>query len=124
MQGHTWARLTTERHSMLRRGAWYPVADESFDDTLSLEVRDLFVPIERTSVEILRARPSFWSIVDRSSEALDEIRPEGWTFPVKYAVCPTCNARQDIVGSTDQRTTSMVCDHCGKRSDVDWSDTC
>lgn len=120
----TWARIAAKKHKLLRRGAWYPVAERDDDEAVAVELRDRTVAVERKSVTIRTDRPSYWSVVDRTREDLAASHAGGSEFPKVYAVCPTCQARQAFTGSPTERANAMLCEACGKRSEVDWSETC
>ena len=116
-----WARCLDNVADVLRRGAWYPILDESGDKVV-LEVRRRQVRISRIDVDVRDTPPDRWSVVVRTGV----LRPtlgarEGEEGPTTtYAVCPHCHERQDFTG----RPASLTCTRCKQESNVDWSETC
>lgn len=115
-----WARCLDNVADVLRRGAWYPILDESGDKVV-LEVRRKQVRISRIDVDVRDTPPDRWSVVVRTGV----LRPtlgarEGEGPTTTYAVCPHCHERQDFTG----RPASLTCTRCKKESNVDWSETC
>jgi len=116
-----WARCLDNVADLLRRGAWYPIVDDSDDDKVVIEVRKKPVRISRVDVTVREAPPDQWSVVVRTGV----LRPtlggrEGEEVTTTYAVCPQCQERQDFSGKPD----AMKCLRCKKESKVDWSETC
>jgi hypothetical protein len=116
-----WARCLDNVADVLRRGAWYPIIDETNDGKVVIEVRKKPVRLSRIDVTIRETLPDQWSIVVRTGL----LRPtlggrEGETITQTYAVCPHCHERQDFVG----KPAKLKCTRCTKESLVDWSETC
>jgi hypothetical protein len=106
---------------VLRRGAWYPIVEETSDGKVVVEVRKKPVRISRIDVAVRHTPPDRWSIVSR----IGLLRPtlggrEGEEVTTTYAVCPYCHERQDFSG----RPGSLKCSRCATESKVDWSETC
>ena len=117
-----WARCLDNVADVLRRGAWYPIVDETNDGKVVLEVRKKPVRISRIDVAVRDTPPDQWSIVTRTGllrPTLGGRAGEGITTTT-YAVCPHCQERQDYSG----KPGSLTCNRCGKESTVDWSETC
>jgi len=97
-----WARCLDNVADVLRRGAWYPIVDETADGKVVLEVRKKPVRVSRIDVAVREAPPDRWSIVVRTGL----LRPtlggrEGEEVTQTYAVCPQCQERQDFSGKPD-----------------------
>jgi hypothetical protein len=116
-----WARCLDNVADVLRRGAWYPIVEETADGKVVLEVRKKPVRISRIDVAVRETPPDRWSIVVRTGL----LRPtlgsrEGEEVATTYAVCPHCQERQDFTGKPD----TLKCARCKKEAKVDWSETC
>src|SRR5882762_9543070 len=61
-----WARCLDNVADVLRRGAWYPIVDETADGKVVLEVRKKPVRVSRIDVAVREAPPDRWSIVVRT----------------------------------------------------------
>src|ERR1051325_15339 len=61
-----WARCLDNVADVLRRGAWYPIVDETADGKVVLEVRKKPVRISRIDVAVRDTPPDRWSIVVRT----------------------------------------------------------
>lgn len=116
-----WARCLDNVADVLRRGAWYPIIEETTDGKVVIEVRKRPVRVSRIDVAVRDVAPDRWSIVVRTGV----LRPtlggrEGENVTTTYAVCPNCQERQDFKGKPD----SLTCARCKRESKVDWSETC
>jgi len=116
-----WARCLDNVADVLRRGAWYPIVDETDDGKVVIEVRKKPVRVSRIDLDVRESPPDRWSIVVRTGL----LRPtlggrEGEEITTTYAVCPHCHERQDFNGKPD----SLNCLRCKTESKVDWSETC
>ena len=112
-----WARCLDNVADVLRRGAWYPIIDETPDGKVVIEVRKRPVRISRIDVAVRETAPDRWSVVVRTGV----LRPTlGGGNITTYAVCPHCQERQDFTGKPD----TLTCAKCGRESGVDWSETC
>ena len=116
-----WARCLDNVADVLRRGAWYPIVDETEDGKVVIEVRKRPVRISRIDLAVRDTPPDHWSVVVRTGI----LRPtlggrEGEEVTTTYAVCPSCQERQDFTGKPD----ALKCLRCKKESKVDWSETC
>ena len=108
-----WARCLDNVADVLRRGAWYPILDETDDGKVVIEVRKKPVRVSRIDVAVRETPPDHWSIVTRTGL----LRPtlggrEGEEVTQTYAVCPQCQERQDFSGKPD----SLKCLRCKKES--------
>jgi hypothetical protein len=106
---------------VLRRGAWYPILDETRDGKVVLEVRKKPVRISRIDVDVRETEPDSWSVVVRTGL----LRPtlggrEGEEVTTTYAVCPHCHERRDFTG----KPATLTCTRCRQESNVDWTSTC
>jgi hypothetical protein len=116
-----WARCLDNVADVLRRGAWYPIIEETTDGKVVIEVRKRPVRVSRVDVAVRKVAPDRWSIVVRTGV----LRPtlggrEGMDTTTTYAVCPHCQERQDFKGKPD----FLKCGRCKRESKVDWSETC
>jgi hypothetical protein len=114
-----WARCLDNVADILRRGAWYPIIEETPDGKVVLEVRQRPVRLSRVDVRVRDQPPDRWSVVVRTGV----LRPTlggGHDVVTTYAVCPACHERQDFSG----RPVTLKCTRCARVSEVDWSETC
>lgn len=109
-----WATGATGMADQLRRGAWYPVVEETTDGQLVLEVDTDRVTVKRSEVRVRGNRPDSWSIVVRTGV----MRPTlaGPRLVNTYAVCPDCTGRQEFEG----RPETLMCVRCRRAAKVDW----
>src|SRR6266513_1524447 len=61
-----WARCLDNVADVLRRGAWYPIIDETSDGKVVIEVRQKPVRLSRIDVTVRETAPDHWSIVVRT----------------------------------------------------------
>lgn len=116
-----WARCLDNVADILRRGAWYPIVEETLDGKVTVEVRQKPVRLSRIDVAVRDTPPDQWSVVVRTGV----LRPtlggrEGEDVITTYAVCPHCQERQDFKG----KPSALKCTRCSRESAVDWSETC
>jgi hypothetical protein len=114
----SWARCSDSVADVLRRGAWYPILEETREHVV-VEVRRRPVYLSREDVAIRAIAPDHWSVVVRTGM----LRPTlggGGAVTTRYVVCPRCHHRQDFDGAPAE----LRCDRCGEQSPVDWSETC
>jgi len=124
MLGHgpkKWARVKLSGAHNLRRGAWYPVVNDSNPKIVVLDVAKRNVPVPRESVELADGKPDKWSVVKFNSDKPLPARISQESLPLTYAVCPFCRARSVEVYDG---TALLKCDECGKESPVDWDNPC
>jgi hypothetical protein len=115
-----WARCGDNVADILRRGAWYPIVEESADGHVVVEVRRERVHLSRADVTIRTDPPDHWSIVARTGVLRPTLGGRGSQVVTTYAVCPLCHYRQDFAG----KPQTLKCVRCGADSPVDWSETC
>ncbi len=115
-----WARCTDNVADVLRRGAWYPIVEESADGHVVVEVRGKRVRLSVADISLRREQPRHWSIVVRTGVLRPTLGGQGKEVVNTYAVCPQCHHRQDF----DGKPATMVCARCGLVVPVDWSETC
>lgn len=114
-----WARCLDNVADVLRRGAWYPILEQTPDGSVVVECRQKPVRLSLVDVKVRDAPPDRWSVVVRTGV----LRPTlggGHDVVTTYAVCPHCHERQDFAG----RPPSLRCTRCSKESVVDWSEIC
>ncbi len=112
-----WARCTTNS-DVLRRGAWYPVIEETGDGHVVVQMDQQRLSISRGDVRVRAEPPDRWSIVVRTGV----MRPtwSGVKVANTYAVCPHCRERKEFDGKPEV----LECVRCRKTAPVDWSETC
>jgi len=116
-----WARCLDNVADVLRRGAWYPIIDETSDGKVVIEVRQKPVRLSRIDVTVRETAPDHWSIVVRTGVLRPTLGGRGGEDVITtYAVCPHCHERQDFSGKPD----ALTCTRCKNKSRVDWSETC
>ncbi|OLB06699.1 MAG: hypothetical protein AUH06_07015 [Gemmatimonadetes bacterium 13_2_20CM_69_27] len=115
-----WARCADNVADVLRRGAWYPVVEESSDGHVVVEVRRQRIRLSRADVTFRTEPPDHWSVVVRTGVLRPTLGQKGMEVVTTYAVCPLCHYRQDFAG----KPTSLRCVRCGATSPVDWTETC
>ncbi|HEV8265062.1 MAG TPA: hypothetical protein VGQ06_08930 [Gemmatimonadales bacterium] len=114
-----WARCQDNVADILRRGAWYPILEETPDGKVVLEVGQRPVRLSLVDVKVRVVPPDRWSVVLRTGV----LRPTlggGHDVVTTYAVCPACHERQDFAGTP----VTLKCTRCTRVSEVDWSETC
>src|SRR5437879_11041788 len=93
-----WARCADNVADILRRGAWYPIVEESPDGHLVVEVRQQRVRLARVDVTIRAEPPDHWSIVARTGV----LRPtlggggRGRDVGCSYAVWTLCHYHREL----------------------------
>ncbi len=120
MPSHKWARVKLSGAHNLRRGAWYPIVNDSSPTIVILDVSKNNVPVPRASLHLANEKPERWSVVKFDPSRPLPPRINQQNLPLTYAVCPNCRAREVIVEGQE----SVVCSECKKESDVDWVNAC
>lgn len=105
----------------LRRGAWYPVVNDSSDKMVLLDVAKRNVPVPRGSVEVAEGKPERFSVVKFDPNKPVPARISQEDLPLTYAVCPFCRARTMGI---DDGVPALTCEECGKEAPVDWENPC
>lgn len=116
-----WARVKLSGAHNLRRGAWYPVVNDSSAKIVVLDVAKRNVPIPRESVDLSIEKPSKWSVVKFDSDKPVPARISQEHLPLTYPVCPFCRARSVEVYDD---TKALTCPDCGREAEVDWDNPC
>jgi len=122
MASRRWARITDSVADILRRGAWYPILEETADGHVVVDVRSQGrVRLSRSDVTIRQQPPDQWSVVTRTGV----LRPtlggqQGNDVVTTYGVCPHCLERQEFSG----KPARLKCSRCGQESAVEWAETC
>ena len=111
-----WATGAPGQGDVLRRGAWYPVLEETPTE-LVIEVDHQPMRVPHEEVRVRADRPTMWSVVIRTGV----MRPTlaGQKLVTSYAVCPDCTGRQEFEGEPE----SMMCTRCRRAAKVDWDTT-
>jgi hypothetical protein len=113
MQGLLWARVKTDLHLGLRRGAWYRVIRETHGQVI-LDVDHRPATVLRDYLEFTGVRPDRWTIVERQS---DPAGSAAVGAAHSYGVCPNCSHRAPLV----HPVVEAACSQCGGTFLVDWS---
>ena len=108
----SWARLKTDLHLGLRRGAWYPVIREAYGQVI-LDVEHQPVTVLREYLEFVSVRPDRWTIVERPSDVAGAAAAWGQS----YGVCPHCAHRAPLV----HPVVEARCSKCRGTFLIDWS---
>ncbi|OLC02496.1 MAG: hypothetical protein AUH46_06655 [Gemmatimonadetes bacterium 13_1_40CM_70_15] len=122
MTSRRWARITDSVADILRRGAWYPIVEETSDGQVVVDVRTgERVRLSLSDVTVRQHPPDQWSVVTRTGV----LRPtlggkQGSEVDTTYGVCPHCHERQEFAG----KAARLKCSRCGRESAVDWSQSC
>ena len=104
----------------LRRGAWYPVVNDSQAAIVILDVNKNNVPVDRATLQLADVKPNKWSVVKWDPAGPLPRRISQQNLPLTYAVCPHCRARAEL-GSAEK---TLVCPECKVTTEVDWINTC
>lgn len=111
MEDAQWARLRADENYLLRRGAWYRVAEVQADAVV-VETSRKRISVPLAAVEVVGGRPRRWTVMVRPRDAIRI--PKGWGDV--YAVCPSCRHRvPPIVGAAKMR-----CPRCAGVFPIDW----
>lgn len=114
-----WARITDSVADVLRRGAWYPIVEETDGDVV-LDVSSRKIRLSRHDVHVRRERPERWSVVVRTGVLRPTLGGRGSALVSTYGVCSSCHERQEFTGKPNE----LTCQKCGLSAPVDWSETC
>jgi hypothetical protein len=115
-----WGRLKRADGHGLRRGAWYPVLDESQQDVVTLDVNRQSVAVDRSIIELTSDKPHKWSVV-RWSPREDEAKLAAQAnLGPTYGVCPNCRGRANLNATDTQRK----CQVCELLFEIDWGSSC
>ena len=120
MANRIWARCLDSVADILRRGAWYPVMEETKDGHVVVQVGAKPIRISRADVRLRESPPDTWSVVVRTGVLRPTLGASRTSIHTTYAVCPACRERQEFVG----QPTKLKCDRCGVEAAVDWTETC
>ncbi len=115
-----WARCTDSVADVLRRGAWYPILEDTGDGHVILSVREQRVRLSRNDLHVRLEPPDRWSVVVRTGVLRPTLGGKGKEVVTTYAVCPRCHERQDFAG----KPATLNCTRCGASAPVEWSETC
>lgn len=116
-----WARVwpaTKREHSkQLRRGAWYPVIDDTLPDRVTLGIPGHPTVVPRRILEISPQRPTRFTVVHRRDHVPG--KRDSFGLGRHYGVCPECQWRFGIIARPERET----CPHCGLMAEVAWWET-
>ena len=120
MTNRGWARCTDNVADVLRRGAWYPIVEETPDGQVVVQVRAKRVRLTRADIRVRQEPPDKWSVVVRTGVLRPTLGGKGSEVVTTYGVCSECQERQEFNG----KPQTMQCSRCGHRAAVDWSEIC
>ncbi len=116
MAGLQWARLQTDVHCSLRRGAWYRVtAIDGLEAVVDVNRRPQIVP--SFLLKIVSTPPRRWTVVPTPPGAR---RAEAAGLGPQYAVCPSCRERTPLPLKARPRT--LDCARCRGVFEVAWNE--
>src|SRR5206468_11420951 len=90
-----WARCADNVADVLRRGAWYPVVEESSDGHVVVEVRRQRIRLSRADVTFRTAPPDHSSVVVRTGRLRPTLGRRVMGGFSTCAVWPLCHHSQD-----------------------------
>ena len=115
-----WARVypaaQRQHPKNLRRGAWYPVVQNSLSDRVSIRLGPWALDVPRRFVEVRRDRPKHFSVVTRVAHDPDPKQKSEYNLGKHYAVCPVCAHRFAILGVPD----TLKCPECHHENQIGW----
>ncbi len=120
MPTHKWARVKLAGAHNLRRGAWYPIVNDSNPKIVILDVSKNNVPVAREALFLADERPTKWSVVKFDPAKPVPPRISQQRLPLTYAVCPNCRERSPV----EEEQTQLLCAECNRYADVDWENLC
>src|SRR5438552_18158375 len=88
-----WARCADNVADVLRRGAWYPVVEESSDGHVVVEVRRQRIRLSRADVTFRTEPPDHPSVVVRAGVVRPPLGDQGREVGTTYAGCLLCHYR-------------------------------
>src|SRR5258708_18380386 len=92
-----WARCIDSVADVMRRGAWYPILEETGDGHVVLDVHQRKLRLSRQEIRVRKDQPSRWSIVVRTGTLRPTLsRRRDNEITTTYAVCPHCHQPQDV----------------------------
>lgn len=120
MPNRGWARCTDSVADVLRRGAWYPIVEETTDGHIVVQVRAKRVRLTLADVRVRDDAPTDWSVVVRTGVLRPTLGGKGSDVVTTYGVCAKCQERQEFEG----KPLTLKCTRCGHSAAVDWSEIC
>ncbi len=120
-----WARVrSTVKLSLsrnLRRGAWYPVVNDTQPDKVFLAITSRSVAVPRRIVQVRPRlpRPQQFSVVYCANGERNPVRGTAADLGNTYAVCPHCAARLRLFA----HQLAVHCTDCAHEAEVAWWDT-
>jgi len=115
-----WVRVHDSVADILRRGAWYPILEETGDGHVIVDCYKRRVRLSTADVQVRSDVPDHWSVVVRTGVLRPTLGGQKTGVTTTYAVCPTCQQRQEFTGKPD----TLGCAKCGRQAPVDWSQVC
>jgi hypothetical protein len=120
MPSRKWARVKLAGAHNLRRGAWYPIVNDSSANIVILDVAKNNVPVPRESLDLADEKPSRWSVVRFDPAKPIPARISQQKLPLTYIVCPHCRERSPVLDSDRE----VGCGECNRTSEIDWDHPC
>ncbi|MCH7717258.1 MAG: hypothetical protein IH876_14070 [Gemmatimonadetes bacterium] len=120
-----WARvwptvkLSVSRN--LRRGAWYPVVEDTEPEKVFLAITNRAVAVPRRIVQVRPRlpRPHRFSVVYRANGERNPVRGTAADLGNTYAVCAHCAERLRLFA----HQLAVCCTDCGHEAEVAWWET-
>ncbi len=118
MMTRKWARAKQAGAHGLRRGAWYPVVNDTGDEVVVLDIGKKNVPVSRSMVVLADGKPDEWCVVQWEESHRGMERASDERFGLTYVVCPGCRGRAH---AEPPNVARMICSDCGGDFAIDWS---
>ncbi len=96
MAAKKWARVKRSGAHGLRRGAWYPVVNDTKPELVFVDVNRRNMPVARELVELAEDAPECWSVVMWQEHENGLERASDSDSGTEYGVCPSCRGRQKL----------------------------
>ncbi len=114
-----WAIVKPATNRLLRRGAWYPVVDDSANGKVVVGVRKRRVSVPRRFLEVRDSRPTRFTVVNRVAKDPNPVHGTALDPGMSYVVCPNCGNRIRVLGLPKV----VACGECEHRGEVAWWET-
>ena len=105
----------------LRRGAWYPVVEDTEPEKVVLAITNRAVAVPRRILQVRPRlpRPHRFGVVYCAKGEQNPARGTAADLGNMYAVCPHCSARVRLVA----HQLVVCCTDCGHEAEVAWWET-
>jgi hypothetical protein len=102
-----WARCTDNVADVLRRGAWYPIVEQSADGHVVVEVRGRGVRLARADLSVREDPPDRWSIVVRTGVLRPTLDGRGRESSQPRVYALWCDIPRQLVGDLLDVTSQL-----------------